>query len=171
MGKPVLYLMVGYPGAGKTTLAKIIAEATGAVHIWADKERHQMFKTPTHSHAESRKLYDHLNNIAAKLLAQGKSAIFDTNFNFYKDREHLRRIALKNGAETVLIWVTTPKELAQRRSVEHSHEQETRVWGNMPLADFQRLSGHLQPPHEDEQPITIDGTHIDPETVKQQLGL
>jgi predicted kinase len=168
---PTLYLLVGYPGAGKTTVSKIIAQATGAMHIWADHERHKMFQTPTHSALESQQLYTHLNTQAASLLAAGKSVVFDTNFNFFKDREHLRRIALKNGARTVLIWVTTPKELARERSVEHSHEQETRIWGNMPLSDFLRISRHLQPPRPEEQPVKIDGTHIDPEAVRQQLGI
>lgn len=161
MAKPVLYLMVGYPGAGKTTVSRLIAAQTGAVHLWADHERHEMFGQPTHSHQESLKLYDELNRRADRLLAEGHSVIFDTNFNFYKDRQHLRDIAAKHGGRTCVVWLTTPKDIAKRRAVEESHGQHTRLYGNMPAADFDRLADHLQPPREDEKVIKIDGTKLD----------
>lgn len=171
MHKPTLYLFVGYPGAGKTTIARMITQLTGGVHLWADFERHVMFDDVTHSSEESRILYDHLNRTADECLAQGKCVIYDTNFNFRSDRDRLRAIAARHGAETVVIWVTTDRELAQQRATEDSHDKDTRIWGNMPLDDFNRLSDHLQPPDEDEYVIRIDGEHADETTIKEKLGL
>src|ERR1700740_2189499 len=108
MNKPRLYLFVGYSGAGKTTIAQALEEMTGAIHLWADSERHKLFAEPTHSHDESTELYKRLNEQAEELLKAGKSVIFDTNFNFHKDREHLQQIAKRVGAEAIIIWVTTP---------------------------------------------------------------
>jgi len=171
MSQPTLYLFVGYPGAGKTTIARIITDLTGGVHLWADFERHVMFKNPTHSKEESRELYDHLNRVADELLAQGKCVIYDTNFNFRSDRDHLRQIAAKNGADTIVIWVTTPRELAERRATKESENEDTRIWGNMSLQTFNRMSDNLQQPDDDEKVIQIDGTDIDSAAIKQQLGL
>ena len=166
--KQTLFLLVGYPGSGKTTTSKLIQAQTGATHIWADRERRKMFGNPTHSHEESRQLYDHLNEVADNLLGEGKSVIFDTNFNFYKDRQHLREIAVKNGAKAVVVWITTPKETAKQRAV---HEQRLRndYAYVLPEDDFERMSNHLEPPHEDERLVKIDGTHITAEAVKQAL--
>ncbi len=61
------------------------------------------------------------------LLGQGQSVIFDTNFNFYKDREQLRAIATTHHVRCVLIWITTPKELAKKRATEQSDDEATRV--------------------------------------------
>lgn len=169
--KARLYLFVGYPGAGKTTVAKIIADKTGAIHLWADFERHVMFGDPTHSPEESRQLYAHLNQVAEELLREGKSVIFDTNFNYFKDREHMRQIAQQTGAEAVTIWVTTPEALAKKRATEESDGKETRLWGNMETAVFERMHQQLEPPHPEEQAITVDGTHVEPEKVLSQLGL
>lgn len=166
-----LYLFVGYPGAGKTTVAQLIHEATGAVHLWADHERHAMFDTVTHSKDESQELYSRLNALADSLLAVGKSVIFDTNFNFRRDRDHLRDIANRHGAETVIIWVRTPREMAKQRAISEAEGQATRIWGNMPEQDFERLANHLQPPEDNEQFITVDGSALDPEAVKRQLGI
>ena len=169
MSQPVLYLMIGYPGAGKTTVSKFIHELTGAEHLWSDHIRHRLFKNPTHSKTESLELYTHLNDLTDKLLSEGKSVIFDTNFNFYKDREHLRTIAAKHGAKAVLIWVTTPLATARSRATEQSHDQHTRIWGNMSITDFTRISSKLEPPRLNENAFEIDGAHITERTVQDLL--
>ena len=160
MPRTILYIFVGYPGAGKTTIAKYIASQTGAVHLWADEKRHKLFKQVSYSEAESKKLYDQLNNLCASYLKNGRSVIYDTNFNFYDDRQHLRTIAEKHGAELKLIWVTTPAELARKRAVTESTNSHTRIWGNMAKADFDRISGRLESPRPSEAAIKIDGTAI-----------
>jgi predicted kinase len=169
MRQPTLFLMVGYPGAGKTTVAKILHELTGAVHLWADHERSRRFVQPTHSHEENLKLYAALNRETQALLHEGKSVIFDTNFNFRRDREKLRRIAIKEGAQTIVVWLTTDRDLAKQRAVKESHGKETRIWGNMPPQHFERISNNLQPPHGEPNLIELDGTHITPVIVKKAL--
>jgi predicted kinase len=171
MTRPTLYLFVGYPGAGKTTIAKIIADATDGVHLWADMERHVMFGTPSHTRTESRELYDHLNTVTDQLLAEGRCVVFDTNFNFRKDRDHMRKIAAKHGAEVRVVWVTTPRDIARHRATEDSDGKPTRIWGNMRLPDFNRLSDNLQTPDDDEDVIRIDGSETDVDAVRQKLGL
>lgn len=170
MNKPKLYLFIGYPGAGKTTVAKIISEITGAVHLWADAERHKLFKRPTHSEAESLQLYDRLNHQAAGLLAAGRSVVFDTNFNFYADRKKLREIAARSGAETVLIWVTLPKALAKSRSVGVADPRNGYAVG-MTEEQFETITAKLQPPAKGEKVIKISGAKLDRRTVKQLLSL
>lgn len=166
-----LYLFMGYPGAGKTTIARMITQLTDGVHLWADFERHVLFDEVTHSREESRILYDHLNHTADELLEQGKCVIYDTNFNFRSDRDKLRAMAARHNANTAVIWVTTDRELAQKRATEESTDQETRIWGNMSPDAFQRLSDNLQEPDADENVIKIDGTSVDEAMIREKLGL
>lgn len=166
-----LYLFVGAPGAGKTTVAKIIHEATGAVHLWADQERQAMFDEVSHSKAESDELYAYLNRQTDKLLADGQSVIFDTNFNYHKDREHLRAIAAKHGAETLIIWLTTPLEVARDRALHEHHRDRNGYDITMSADQFDQLVSHLEPPIENENFIKIDGTNIDTKAVKRHLGI
>jgi len=169
MAKPTLYLMLGYPGAGKTTTAKIIHELTGATHLWADQIRRERFGTPTYSHSENIELYDYLNELTAELLHTGQSVVFDTNFNFYKDRQRLREIATKHGGDSKLLWVQTPKEIARQRAVKDAHKHATRVLGHMPERDFERMTNNLEEPHDDEPYIEVDGTKVSQEYIDHLL--
>lgn len=166
--KQTLFLMVGYPGSGKTTVSKMIQEQTGAVHLWADAERRKMFDNPTHSHSESKQLYKHLNEVTERLLADGKSVIFDTNFNFRKDRDRLRGIAAKYKVHTAVIWITTPKSVAKQRAV-FDRELRNNYTFVLPESEFERMSNHLQPPTDDEHPIKLEGIGVTPETISQLL--
>lgn len=162
--------MLGYPGAGKTTTAKIIHDITGAVHLWADHERRQKFGTPTYTHQENLTLYSQLNQEAQRLLASGKSVIFDTNFNFYKDRQHLRDIAKHQGAQTFIVWLTTPKQIARQRATDNAHVQHTRILGNIPLEAFERMSSNLEQPRADEPHIEVDGTRVSDGYMRELLA-
>ena len=167
-GKPKLYLFVGYPGAGKTTAARILEAATGASHLWADHMRWEMFKQPNHSSEESQALYKNLNDQTAQLLRSGTSVIFDTNFNHRADRDYLREIATENGAETVLIWLNTPLDVAHDRAV-HSDTTRNGYTVNMTHDMFENIVCKLEEPGKDENPIKFDGTKLDVAALKAQF--
>lgn len=160
MAKPTLYLFIGYPGAGKTTVAKLIVDRTGAVHLWADAERHKMFGEPTHSKEESIELYNYLNHRAGELLASGEDVVFDTNFNYLADRDKLREIAAQNGGQTQVIWLTTPPEIARERSVCVPGTRNGYTVG-MSEEQFNNIVEKLEAPEKNEKVIKIDGAKLD----------
>ncbi|MDQ3158944.1 MAG: ATP-binding protein [bacterium] len=171
MKKPILFLLVGYPGAGKTMISRMIAELTDAAHIWADQERVSRYGKPTFSNAENKEFYDELNAHTDKLLSQGVDVIFDTSFNYRSDRDHLRSIADKNNAEVKLLWIRTKKELAYERATKNAHEQDTRPLSDMHHDDFHRLSDSLEEPTKDENAIELVGEDVTAGYLKTKLNL
>lgn len=181
MHKPTLFLMLGYPGAGKTTIARIIHDLTGATHIWEDKVRLEKFPhlalieqgDSSFPQEQNDKLHSYLNSETSSLLAQGHSVIYDTSFNRREDRERMYHIAEINHAAAKLIWVRTDKEIARLRATKNTATQETRVLasvlGDMNEATFERLSNKLESPLADEHPIIIDGTSITRQNVAAAL--
>lgn len=162
--------MLGYPGAGKTTTAKLVAELTGARHIWADQQRRVSFGVPTYSRAENDQLYAALNQEAVDTLRGGTSVVFDTGFNERADRDHLRQLAQSVGASSLILWVAVPPEVARDRATTDAHLQDSRALGDMSPADFERLRAKLEPPTADEPYIQLDGTQISTEYVQHQLN-
>ncbi len=170
--KPTLYLMLGYPGAGKTTVAKLVSEITGAEHIWADHERKIKYGQPSYSQTENDELYSELNHRTESLLREGKSVMFDTAFNHYEDRKKLENIARTAGADTVILWVQTPREVAKKRATTDLDAQPTRVLNDQePLhhEHFEYLSDKLEEPRNDETVVILNGTDITKEYVSQKL--
>lgn len=167
-----LYIMMGYPGSGKTTTSRVIGDLTGAEHLWADHIRCQNnANQPTYTAFETKALYKHVNELADKLLSSGKSVIYDTSFNHYADRQTMRNIASKYNAQVKLIWVVVPQDIARGRATKNAHKQGTRILGNMPEDVFNHLTGILEEPRLDEDVVILDGTLINADYVNRQLGL
>lgn len=173
--QPTLYLMLGYPGAGKTTAAKIIAGQTGAEHIWADHERRKLHDDDDYGKVEKTAkfnlhLYDKLNKKAVKLLKENKSVVYDAAFNHLKDRLMLRDLAHQLNIPTVIVWVKAPKEIAKQRAQNPSDLQGTRVLGaSMSDERFEELALKLEQPRGDEKVIELDGQKLSEEYIKHKL--
>lgn len=169
MKKQTLYLMVGIPGAGKTTASKIIADITGATHIWADHERRLMWPEPSYTPEENDTLYIRLNTKAEALLRSGHSVVYDTAFNHYHDRQKLRDLAKRNDTDVVVIWIQAPKDIAKLRAQNVHEHNHTRVLGNMTDEHFGALSNKLEEPHDNEPTIILDGTKLSREYVTEAI--
>lgn len=169
MHTPTLYLMMGYPGAGKTTVAALIAELTGATHIWTDRVRVNEFQGPHYTDEENQALYAELNAKAARMLKGGKSVVFDATFNLRKDREKLCNIARENGADCLTVFVQTPLSVAKDRATHNAKSQPTRLLGDMPPDLFERIANHLEPPTDQERFVTIHGKGVTSEVVRDAL--
>ncbi|MCW1907739.1 MAG: ATP-binding protein [Candidatus Saccharibacteria bacterium] len=172
---PTLYMLLGYPGSGKTTTALELAKLTGAEMIWEDKERKEMFGRPTFTHDENLTLHTSLNDRTASLLKSGKSVIYDTSFNGYADRERMYAIAELTGAKTILLWVVTDRETAKQRATKDAASQPTRplaqVIGDMDDETFNRLCNKLEEPHPHEKYMKLDGTKITSGYIKRELSI
>jgi hypothetical protein len=165
-----LYLMLGYPGAGKTTTAEVIRELTGALHLSSDKLRHELFDQPGFTQPEHDALYKELDARAEALLAQGRDVIYDANLNRYQHRWDKYQICARAGAKPVLVWVQTPKDLAKQRATA-MHRLHLAPADETLSQLFDRIAGIIEEPVPDEPYTAIDGTKVTPQYVANCLGL
>jgi predicted kinase len=168
MKQPTLFMMFGYPGAGKTTTAKIIQELSGAEHLSSDDIRLELFPEPTYTQEEHDKVYSTLDKRAEDLLAQGRSVIYDANLNRYIHRLEKYEMCQRTGAMAVLLWVQASRDLARNRAVMRGHHHlvpKDETFETM----FDRITGLMEEPREDEPLYTIDGTNLNKQAVTEIL--
>lgn len=168
MKKTVLYLMLGYPGAGKTTTAKVIHDLTGAVHVSSDEMRLKMFPHPSFSQSEHDQLYRYIDREVEQLLRAGNNVIYDANLNRHRHRQEKYDMCARVGARPLLIWVQTAKELAKSRAVHHSRSQLV-PHNESPAEMFDRIARVIEEPHPNEKYISVDGTKVTADYVRQLL--
>lgn len=104
--KPTLTLMVGLPGAGKTTRAKELERETGAIRFTPDEWHLFLFGDDFHDpreHALHDQRHDRVEQLmwglGKRLLAQGVSVILDYGFWAREQREEKFREARALGAD------------------------------------------------------------------------
>lgn len=162
--------MLGYPGAGKTTVAELLHTLTGAVHLSSDKTRLEMFANPSFSSQEHDALYQALDSQTETWLAQGKSVIYDANLNRYQHRADKYAICERTGAKAILLWVQTPKQLAKERAA-HMSRLHLVPDNESPEKMFDRIAAVIEEPTPNEPFIQLDGTKITPAYLTQKLHI
>ena len=170
MGKPVLFLMLGNPGAGKTTAGKHIAELTGAIQLSSDQIRIQMFSKPTFSQHEHDRLYKAIDKQTEDLLRQGISVIYDANLNRYQHRKDKYDSCKRTGAQAVLIWRQTPRDIAKKRAT-HLEREHLIPPNETAEKMFERITSVIEKPKPSEKPVILKGEDITKEAIKKALNL
>lgn len=169
--KPILYLMMGLPGAGKTTAAKSLEKITKAVRLSSDEARLMLWSDPEFSEEEHQALYEYLDDQTKHLLQIGKSVIYDANLNRYEHRQEKYQLAHQLGAEVKLLWVKASRELAKNRRLEDSEHHSLVPDHEDPATMFERIASLIEEPKDTEDFIEIDGTKITEDYLRQKLNL
>jgi len=118
--KPIVYLICGFIGAGKTTFAKKLEEKTSAVRITKDEWSISLIGNDStiDGYAEwDTKIIELSRNVAFQLVKKGIDVIIDEGF-----WEKEQRVKMKNriealGAKEVLYYLDTPIETIRERVV------------------------------------------------------
>lgn len=114
--RPVLFYTVGYPGAGKTTLAVRLSHWLGARHLRGDKIGLELFQFPTYSPQERAAVYQEMSRRAGAELQAGRHVIYDAATNTVALRTALHELAHAHGGQAIGLWVEVPVELAKQRA-------------------------------------------------------
>ena len=155
--EPTLTLMVGLPGAGKTTRAKELEQATGAVRFTPDEWHLFLFGDDFHDpreHALHDQRHDRVEELqwrlGKRLLAQGVSVILDFGFWAKEQREEKYREAQALGVEFSLCYVHAPLEELCRRLEARVQAGQKDVFQTITREDMEQWAALFQEPDEEE---------------------
>lgn len=113
--RPVLILISGLPGSGKSYFSRILARRVTAAIVATDFVRCTLYQKPRYSPGESYFVYQVSHLLIRRLLDQGYRVIFDATNLLESKREELYRIADDTGAQLVIVRVVAPDEVIRRR--------------------------------------------------------
>lgn len=116
LAKPTLICLYGYPGAGKTYVARHLTDSIQIAHVNSDRIRAELFQSPRYDAQENAVVSHLMNYMTEELLSAGVSVIYDTNLLRVAQRRRLRELAKRFKAEYLLIWLQIDAESALYRT-------------------------------------------------------
>ena len=158
--RPLLILLYGYPGSGKTFLARQLSEHLQAAHLQGDRIRHELFSEPNNSKQEDETVDHLMDYMTEQFLSAGVSVIYDVNSMRLRQRRVMRDMARKTGTVPLLIWLQIDIESAFDRV---AHRDRRRADDKYAIAldrtTFDGMVNNMQNPSREEDYIVISGKH------------
>jgi predicted kinase len=113
--RPVLVVISGLPGTGKSYLSKRLAERVPFLILESDVLRKILFPTPSYSSQESSQLFRAVHLLLRELLGKGIPVILDATNLSERFREQLYGIVDRLNVKLVLVRVEAPPEVVYQR--------------------------------------------------------
>lgn len=152
-----LYIFCGIPFAGKTNLAKKIADRFGFTRIDLDEIKFEIFGNDIEDESIDQngwdKIYQEMYAQIRGALITGKTVIHDTGNFTVSERNIVRKIGEDLGIETVTVFVDTPQEIAKQR-LHENRRQKNRF--DITDAAFESAAAEMEPPQANEKHIVFD---------------
>lgn len=159
--KPLLVLLYGFPGSGKTFFARQLCDQIAASHVHGDRIRAELFETPSYGKQENHIVSSIMNYMTGEFLSAGVSVVYDANAMRAVQRRAFRNMAANVGAETVLVWFQIDPETAfTRASHRDKRKIDDRYSQSLDRATFDTLSTGMQNPEAAERPLVVSGKHV-----------
>ena len=115
VAKPVLVVVSGLPGTGKSYFCSRLAERLPSIILESDALRKTLFPQPSYSQTESTRLFKTIRLLVERLLKRGLSLILDATNLSERYREYFYSIADRLDVKLVLVSVEAPPFLVKER--------------------------------------------------------
>lgn len=157
--KPLLILLYGYPGSGKTFFARQLSEQFQAAHLYSERIRGELFERPHYDKEENDVIAQLMDYMTGEFLSAGLSVIYDGNSLRASNRRILRDMARKYHAQPVLVWFQVDAETSFARTQRRDRRRaDDKYAPPMDRAMFERIAGTMQNP-QNEDYIVVSGKH------------
>jgi predicted kinase len=114
-GRPALVMLMGFPGAGKTHCARLLATRLGAAHVATDHLRTRLFIAPSYADEENRAVFALAEALVDDLLGAGHVVIVDATNLIARYRAPMEGVANRRGLKPLHVLVVAEDADARAR--------------------------------------------------------
>lgn len=158
--KPTLFILYGFPGAGKTYFGRQLCDELQAAHINSERIRMELFDDPRYDPPENRIVKQLMTYMIEEFLNAGLSVVADMNSMRLSQRRELRDIARKFKAESILVWFQIDAESSFSRIANRDRRKVDDKY-SVPLdrTSFDTMLTGMQNPSASEDYVVVSGKH------------
>lgn len=158
--QPVLVLLYGFPGAGKTYFARQFCEAFQAAHLEQDRIRYELFQQPRYTKQENNALSRIIEYMTNEFLTAGISVVLDMNSMRISQRRSYRELARRHKAATLVVWFQIDADTSFIRNQKRDRRKhDDRFAVGYDVEAFKQLAAYMQHPEPTEDFAVISGKH------------
>jgi predicted kinase len=114
-GRPALVMLMGFPGAGKTHCARLLAGRLGAAHVATDHLRTRLFIAASYADEENRALFTVAEALVDELLGEGHIVVIDATNLIARYRAPMESVADRRGVTVLRVLVVAEDADARAR--------------------------------------------------------
>ncbi len=157
--KPLVLVLVGLPGSGKSFFARQFSEMFGAPLVSYDRLCYELFAAPLFS-SEERDIIQRLaHNQIGELLKTKRSFLVDGGSSTRTERQTISLLAKAHGYDVLHIWVQTDDTTAKLRSLRRNPRRlDDQYSPQLTEEQFSSLSKRHTPPNREDH-VVISGKH------------
>ncbi|MBP8986292.1 MAG: AAA family ATPase [Spirochaetes bacterium] len=175
--KPVVYIVFGNIGSGKSTIAMELASLTGGIVINSDAVRKKMAGLDVYDSAKAKagegiynpdmttKVYQTMNEKALAIVAGGTPAILDATFYSQQLRQQMHRYFTGHDIATQFVYVDCSHDELIKRIKER---QQDKSISDATVDIFNQLKDRFEKP-VNEVPVTIINSEKNMDEIRDQL--
>lgn len=158
--KPIIFVMYGYPGSGKSYFGRQFADDSSSAYINDDTLRFEFIENPTYDKNENSTI-EHLSvYMLNNFLKAGVSVVYDCNNDKISDRKMLLEIAKEHKAEVIIVWNQIDVESSFTRvNNRDGRKTDDRYAQSLDRTSFESIINKMQNPTEKEDYVVVSGKH------------
>lgn len=159
LNKPVLICLYGFPGSGKSYVARNLAETLQIVHVSGDRIRNELFEEPRYDTQENAIVSHLMNYMCEEFLKSGIGVVYDSNALRVYQRRQLRELARQHKADYFLIWLQIDVDSAFARTQNRDRRTNDDKYSEpQTRSTFEKQAAGMQNPQGEEY-LVISGKH------------